>query len=429
MEKESKLSQESTESLQPEGKEGSVVIESRTNFDAFKHRPDNFHEIAREQWEDWRWQQQNAIRSSEQLEKVFPNIPEKQLLLAKEWERRGFRFQLTPYMQAIAEKDNEGNPLLTDPIWRQFFPAFDELLTEQEQQAIDEYSPERENWEIAEEMLTPIAHHKYDNRAILYTADVCLGYCNYCLRSLQSKAKEETHGGKAYWQQTMEVIRNHPEIEEVILSGGDPLVYDNATIEKMLKDIREIPSVKAIRVHTRAFTHNPYRIDEEFGELLKKYAVTEVAIHTTHPNELTKDFQESIDRIRESKARTLLLAQIPLVKGVNDDAELLHRFFMELYASGVKPYYFLHNMPNIPVAASQRTSVKRGLELMNQLGRKISHPAMPEYIIVHRTGKRTVPIEPEGTPEFRYETDQDGHPIIRFKNWKGNWETYIDGKD
>ena len=102
---------------------------------------------------------------------------------------------------------------------------------------------------------------------------------------------------------------------------------------------------------------------------------------------------------------------------------------MELYASGVKPYYFLHNMPNIPAAASQRTSVKLGLELMNQLGRKISHPAMPEYIIVHRTGKRTVPIESEGTPEFRYETDQDGHPIIRFKNWKGNWETYIDGKD
>ncbi|KKR58426.1 MAG: hypothetical protein UT97_C0030G0001 [Parcubacteria group bacterium GW2011_GWC2_40_31] len=429
MEKESKISQESTEPSQPEKKEGSAMIESRANFDAFEHRPDNFHEIAREQWEDWRWQQQNAIRSYEQLEKVFLNIPEKQLLLAKEWERRGFRFQLTPYMQAIAEKDNEGNPLLTDPIWRQFFPAFDELLTEQEQQAIDEYSPERENWEIAEEMLTPIAHHKYDNRAILYTADVCLGYCNYCLRSLQSKAKEETHGGKAYWQQTMEAIYNHPEIEEVILSGGDPLIYDNATIEKMLKDIREIPSVKAIRIHTRAFTHNPYRIDKEFGKLLKKYAVTEVAIHTTHPNELTKDFQESIDRIRESKARTLLLAQIPLVKGVNDDAELLHRFFMELYASGVKPYYFLHNMPNIPAAASQRTSVKRGLELMNRLGRKISHPAMPEYIIVHRTGKRTVPIEPEGTPEFRYETDQDGHPIIRFKNWKGNWETYIDGKD
>jgi len=122
----------------------------------------------------------------------------------------------------------------------------------------------------------------------------------------------------------------------------------------------------------------------------------------------------------------MLLAQTPLIKGVNDSADVLRELFMGLYVAGVKPYYLLHNMPNIPAASSQRTSVRRGVELMLSLKRHISNPAMPEYIIVGKTGKKTVPLELDGTPEFQHEKNSDGYPIIRFKNWKGEWVEYLD---
>jgi lysine 2,3-aminomutase len=125
----------------------------------------------------------------------------------------------------------------------------------------------------------------------------------------------------------------------------------------------------------------------------------------------------------------MLMCDTPLIKGINDDEKILHELFMGLYLAGVKPYYLSHNMPNIPFAAEQRTSVKKGLQLYNRLKRRISNPAMPEYIINHKTGKKTVPECEEGTPDFIYGKDKNGFPTIRFKNWKGAWQTYLDGID
>jgi lysine 2,3-aminomutase len=396
-------------------------------FDSFQNRPEYFANVNLEQWQDWIWQQQNAVRNSMQLKKVFPDFAEEQLKLGQEWQKRGFRFLITPYVLSLVRRDSSGNPLKDDPVWRQVFPVFDELL--KQTGAPDEYSAANENWEMPQEMISPIAQHKYPNRVIIYVADTCLGYCLYCFRSLQSGADSEKHGGRPYFKDSLRQISARPEVEEVILSGGDPLIFDNANIEQMLKEIREIKHVKAIRIHTRAWTHNPYRIDQEFCGLLKKYAVTEMGVHCIHPNELTKDFQDAVSRVRASGARTLLCCDTPLIKGVNDDAEILHELFMELYTSGVKPYYFSHNMPNIPAARSQRTSVRRGLELYNKLKRRISNPAMPEYIITHQGGKKTIPESPEGTPDFVYGKNKNGHPIVRFLNFKGEWQEYLDGLD
>jgi lysine 2,3-aminomutase len=399
-----------------------------SSFDAYGHRPSYFKNIDRKTWSSWVWQQQNALRTTAQLQKVFPQFPSKYLAYATAWEKRGFRFLLTPYVLALTKKDRQGNPLPTDPVWRQIFPLFDQLLKNHAGPP-DEYSPQNENWEVAKEMITPIAQHKYDNRVIIYTADACLGYCVYCFRSLQSNAGSEKHGGRPHWQETLKAIRSRPRVEEVILSGGDPLLYDNHYVESMLHDLREISSVKAIRIHTRAWLHNPYRIDKDFCVLLKKYQVTEIGVHIVHPCEMTKDFQQAVQRIRESGARTMLLTDTPLIKGINDNAKILHQLFMALYLSGIKPYYLSHNMPNIPAAATQRTSVKKGLALYNSLKRHISNTAMPEYIICHESGKRTVPETPESTADFLYQKDQNGHPTIRFKNWKGEWATYIDAKE
>ena len=453
--------------------------------DIFDRRIPYFQNVDRTEWHSWMWQQQNALRNSLQLKKLFPSFPERESLRAQAWEKNGFRFLLTPYVLALVEKDKDGNPLETDPIWRQVFPVFDMLSQVEtpilqkykkrepkgfsqtlrlasdgsrgsrrvashvsgkpfgEQQlgggnvggtscspcGIDEYSPQKENWENSDEMITPIAQHKYRNRVIIYTADACLGYCMYCFRSLQSNAPAEKHGGRPHWNETLEKLRTRPEVEEVILSGGDPLLYDNANVESMLKDLREISSIKAIRIHTRAWLHNPYRIDEEFCRLLKKYRVTEMGVHILHPNEMTSDFQDAVQRIRDSGARTQLMTDTVLVKGINDDSEILHQLFMGLYVSGIKPYYLSHNMPNIPAAASQRTSVRRGLEIYKSLKRHISNVAMPEYIICDRVGKKTVPESLEGAPDFIYDQDENGWPIVRYLDWQERWQVYVDAKD
>ncbi len=417
----------------------------RSEFDAYLNRPEFFAQTGSEMWSSWLWQQQNAIRNAGGLAKVFPRFLHDQLESAREWERRGFRFLLTPYVLALVEKDAQGNPLVNDPIWRQIFPLSRGEANDVENDdgaggdavhddvarnplGPDEYSANQENWEIAGEMISPIAQHKYDNRVIIYVADNCLGYCNYCFRSLQSNAESEKHGGRPHWRTTLEVLRVRTRVEEVILSGGDPLVFDNFGIENMLQDLREIPHIRAIRIHTRAWLHNPFRIDEDFCRLLKKYQVTEMGVHIVHPREMTVDFQDAVARVRASGARTQLMTDTPLIKGVNDSPEILHELFMGLYLSGIKPYYLSHNMPNIPAAGQQRTSVRRGLEIYNSLKRRISNVAMPEYIICHKSGKRTVPETPQGTADFIYDFDANDWPIIRFKNWKGEWEVYVDGK-
>jgi len=394
-------------------------------FDAFDHRPKCFESVTSQEWHNWMWQQQNAVRSLLYLKKLFPNLSADFLEQVSVWEKKGFRFQVTPYVFSLMQYDENGNFLMDDPIVRQVFP----LKIWDHSNRPDEYGAQKENWENPEEMISPIAQHKYDNRVIIYTADACLGYCVYCFRSLQSNAVEEKHGGRPHWKETIEAIRKLPEVEEVILSGGDPLLYDNKGVEEMLRDIRSIEQVKAIRIHTRAWTHNPYRIDEEFCALLKKYSVTEMGVHLIHPRELTGDLAAAVTRIRCSDALTMLLTDTPLIRGINNTNEILHELFMGMYTMGIKPYYLSHCMPNVPAADVQRTSVQEGVRLMKSLKRKISNVAMPEYIITSRDGKKTVPEALAGGPEFLYEKNEEGYPIVRFVNWKGAWETYLNAPE
>ncbi len=397
---------------------------------AYDNRPACYADVPGATWLDWQWQQRQAARSGADLLHVYPALDPTTISLADAWAQRGLRFQITPYQQATIRTDEQGNPRPHDPIWRQFFPVFPTVLLGKQRLPPDEYSPQCENWESPEEKLTPIAHHKYDDRVILYVADVCLSYCGYCLRSMQSTAPEESHGSvRVHWQATLDAVRANPDIREIILSGGDPLVLSNAEIDRMLSDIRAIESIATIRIHTRALSHNPYRIDDDFCQLLRQHRVTVFAVHVAHAQELTEEFKQGVERIRASGALAMLLGQIPLIKGVNDNEQALRELFLGLYELGIKPYYLFHSMPNIPAAAAQRTSVRRGAELMARIGRTLCHPALPEYIIAHSTGKRTVPLVEHGTDDFVYEQRSNGHPVVRFVNWKGEWQVYLDGID
>jgi len=382
----------------------------------------------KDNWEDWKWQQKNSLRSASDVRKYFPNFPEDELAQIAEYDKSR-RWGITPYTLSLMEKDELGNPNPNDPIVKQTFPIRGFRI---------DYSPEsydgseNVNWELPEELPNPMIQHKYGNKAILRSPNFCLGYCGFCfeVERIEDKKSTKRTERKNLWEDTLQYIRDNPEIQEVIFSGGDPLLVSNRNLERRLIDVCEISSVRAIRFHSRALSFNPFRFDDDLINIFRTYSVDCLGIHICHPNELSEDAIDTLERFNERRYGGLIkIGQIPLLKGINDDREVLKELFMGMYESGIKPYYLFHALPWSPASDQYRTSVRRGVELINGLKRDISNVAMPEYVIVHHKGKHTIPLEINGTPEFQYTQNDQGHPIVRFKNWRGNWETYLDSRD
>lgn len=373
------------------------------------------------QWVDWHWQQSHAVRDTESLARLFPSLGST-IRARIDANCRRVRFQLTPYMLSLVRQEPAGVPDLEGPVGKLYVPAYDPP---------DEHQPLAsllaDNWDLPEDMVNPILQHKYENRVNFRIQNRCLAYCAYCFEAKRVLDRDSKVGGfrEDLFQESLEYIRNSEKVHEVVLSGGEPLTLSNDRLDAILRAIRSIPQIRALRIQTRAFTQNPFRVDEGFIRLLKEYDVSALGVHVTHPVELTSEFRAALDRITNAGCRTLFLGQIPLLKDINDSAQVLEELFMALYALRVKPYYLLHAMPETLGAERYRTSVRRGVELMLRFKRRISNPALPEYVIVHAKGKHTVPLEPQGTPEFQYLPSGR----ICFRNWKGEWCEYLDVRE
>ncbi|MBI2632753.1 radical SAM protein [Candidatus Pacearchaeota archaeon] len=384
-------------------------------------------------WYSWSWQQQNAIRDVRDLKDQFTQLPPSFLddLHARSGDK--LKVQLTPYMleqipASLTQKELEKNAWFL-----QFFPLGD-IYT----QGPDAYNG-TDNWENGPEFPTSNLHHKYTNRAVVRFRN-CLAYCNFCFEALGTLEKDPSPL-KTFkwndWQKSLDYLAQNPNIEEVILSGGEPLLLADSKLENILRDISQIkdsdgkPKIRFKRIHTRVMTHNPYRVTDDLVRILADYKVNEIALHVAHPSEITNDVIDAIGKIREGAGRyaPLIATHTPLLNGLNDNADNLWELFGKLFENNIKPYYLLHTMPHTPYANQQRVSVRDGVKLMKQLKRHKSNIAIPEYVIVHYDGKQTVPLELGGTPEFQYAQDPKGNPIIKFINWKGNWVEYPDTQD
>jgi len=384
-------------------------------------------------WYSWNWQQQNAIREINELKGHFVNVrPDFFDEINRSSDKR-LKFQMTPYMLEQIPADITQQELERNPWFLQFFPL-GEIYT----QGADAYNG-TDNWEKGPEFPTSILHHKYTNRALVRFRN-CLSYCNFCFEALGTLEKTPSQS-KVFrwndWQKSIDYLAQNSEIEEIILSGGEPLLLSDSKLESILKDVSEIkkedgtPKIRFKRIHTRVMTHNPYRITDEFVKLLSQYHVNEMALHIAHPSEITEDVIEAVGKIRDGARRyaPMIVTHTPLLRGINDNAETLWELFSKLFENNIKPYYLLHTMPHTPHANKQRVSVQDGVRLIKQLKRHKSNIAIPEYVIAHYDGKQTVPLELEGTPEFQYKSDSNGNPVVRFLNWKGNWVEYPDTQD
>ncbi len=375
-------------------------------------------------WHDWQWQQHNSIRSAQELQREFPGLPHEVVrTIEKNQSRR--RFQITRYTLGLIRRTGDGlSPAEGDPIWQQVVPYWDT-----EGQAAYHYDGETENWELAHEMVTPIAQHKYDNRVIIRLANVCHSYCQFCYEALRTL--EKTSPKDAYqvqhWRATLDYLRRHEEVEEAILSGGEPLMRSDSQIDSILGDLRGIGRWIAIRIHTRSLFFNPFRITNRLIDLLAQHEVNAVGLHVCHPNEITDEFRAAVRKLRQGVP--ILFANMPLLLGINDDPQVLHALCMGLYREGVVPHYLYHFLPFSPGAEQFRTSVQTGIDLIRSLKRHITNLAVPEFVIAHTSGKHTLPLLAPGEEPPRRGLDARGNPVVSYSNWRGELVEYLDVPD
>lgn len=271
----------------------------------------------------------------------------------------------------------------SDPVAKQYIPQLDEL----------KILPDENPDPIGDDAHSPVKGvvHRYPDRVLFKPVSVCAVYCRYCFRRemVGSQAgvlkPTEREAALAY-------IRAHPEIWEVILTGGDPLVLSARQLGEIMDEIAAIDHVKVVRVHTRVPVADPARISDQLVSALKRPDIaTYMAIHINHAQEITDEVRTALAALHAGGIN--LLSQSVLLRGVNDKAEILDTLFRELVALNVKPYY-LHHPDLAPGTSHFRLSIKEGQAIMRALQGRLSGIALPTYMLDIPGGMGKIPLTP-----------------------------------
>jgi lysine 2,3-aminomutase len=336
-----------------------------------------WHDVADADWNDWRWQMKNRITSADQLQRLMPTLSPEEYAGAKLANTK-LALGITPYFFNLIDPADENCP-----IRQQVVPRIEETHTA--------------SWELAdpcgEDSHSPVAGlvHRYPDRVLFLVTDRCASYCRYCTRSrlVSNAAGYDFH---PEYDKQIAYIAAHPEIRDVLLSGGDPLLLSDEKLENLLSRLRAIPHIEFLRIGTRIPIFLPQRITPELCAMLKQFHPLFLSIHTNHPRELTTEVRAALGRLAD--AGIPLGNQSVLLKHVNDDADIMKALLQKLLMCRVKPYY-LYQCDLIAGSAHLRASVAKGLEIMEQLRGHTTGYAVPTYVIDAPGGGGKVPINPE----------------------------------
>jgi lysine 2,3-aminomutase len=269
-----------------------------------------------------------------------------------------------------------------DPLVRQFVPDAREL------QAL----PYERSDPIGDHDFSPVPGivHRYPSRVLLKVAHACPVYCRFCFRREMIGSRGHALQGPALGA-ALDYIRTQPDIEEVILTGGDPMTLSGRRLAAIVQQLASMTHIAFLRIHTRVPIVAPASITASVVEALTVPMPLYVAIHVNHPEELTMEALGAMRRLSEGGAT--LLSQTVLLKGVNDDAQVLGRLFRSLVRHRVRPYY-LHHPDLAPGTSHFRLPIEAGQEIMRQLRGTISGICLPTYVLDVPGGFGKVPIGP-----------------------------------
>lgn len=236
--------------------------------------------------------------------------------------------------------------------------------------------------------------HRYENRALFFPTETCPIICRYCFRKNELGVNDNLFSHKEDNQKIKDYLNIHKEIEEIIFTGGDPLILSNDKLRFWLNFFSEIPSIKMIRFHTRTPVIIPERIDHDFCQLVeefsKKFDVITLVIHTNHKDEWIEGFKTICQRLR--KLPIQLFSQSVLLKGVNDNPHILKDLFYGLSSLGVTPYY-LHHPDQAKGAMHFYISLEEGLSIYQELKKLVSGWALPKYVTETPLGGGKITVE------------------------------------
>lgn len=320
-----------------------------------------FPDISAAQWNDWRWQLANRLTTYRQIARILELTSQEIQALS---QTDAFPTAITPYYASL---------LQSSPLRKTMLPS----LAEKTLGAGETDDP------LGEEpcQVAPGLIHRYPDRVLFLTTQYCSAYCRYCTRSRlvgRHASCSETAGLKQNWEKAFDYIRSHPEIRDVLVSGGDPLTMSDETLDYLLTALRTIKHVEMIRIGSKVPAVLPMRITSRLMKVIRRHHPVFFSLHFTHPDEMTPETAKACERIAD--AGIPAGSQTVLLKGVNDDAETLKKLMHELLKVRVRPYYLFQCDP---IAGSMhfRVPVAKGIELINALRGHTSGYAVPTYAI------------------------------------------------
>lgn len=346
------------------------------------------------EWHDWRSQLKHRIRTLEELQKWVRVTPEEEQAIVK--SQGQYRWMITPYYASLMDPDD---PLC--PIRQQAVPQLAEFtpVANADPDPVGDRHYRKTNRVV----------HKYPDRIVLLVTEACAVYCRHCTRKYHttnvSGTYFEQHEGIS-WDLDFEYIANHPEIRDVLLTGGDPLTYGDEKLGWILDRLRQIPHVEIIRFGSRYPVLLPQRITPEFCQMLEQYHPIWFNTHFNHPKEITPEAAAACDRLL--RHGVVVQNQTVLLKGVNDNLETMQELLKGLLKIRVRPYYLYH-CDNVTGVSHFVTSVEQGQKIMKGLLGHMTGFAVPQYILTTKLGK--IPLWKE---QFR----QDGE-YYQIENYAG----------
>ncbi len=356
-----------------------------------------YKDVPDEKWNDWRWQLSNRLNSVEDMEKI---------LSLSESERKAlqtsglFRVDITPYFISLIDPDDPD-----DPIRKQVIPRSEEM---------EAFTSMMED-SLAEDRHSPVPGlvHRYPDRVLMLVTTQCASYCRYCTRSRIVGDPGQTFS-RAEFEMQIEYLKHTPQVRDVLLSGGDPLVLAPKILEEILSRLREIPHIEIVRIGTRVPVFMPMRITQELCDMLGKYHPLWLNIHVNHASEISAELEAATDRL--SRAGIQLGNQSVLLAGINDCVHIQRELVQKLVRIRVRPYY-LYQCDLVEGAGHFRTPVGKGIEIIEGLRGHTSGYAIPQFVVDAPGGGGKIPVGPN------YQISMSDHKII-LRNYEGYITSY-----
>ncbi|MCF7800856.1 MAG: KamA family radical SAM protein [Candidatus Marinimicrobia bacterium] len=337
------------------------------------------------EWNDWRWQLSHTIRSLEQMEKIpaaeawFASL-DGQTRSRLERVLGTYQMGITPYYLSLIQKFEPG-----DPVFAQIIPREAEatILPDELEDPIGDDNPELHTHPVR------TITHRYTDRVLFHPTPICAVYCRYCFRK-RLVGQAAFTPNPADIEEGVAYIAAHPEIREVIFTGGDPLILPDNRLVKIMQQVAAIEHVLLLRIHTRLPVVNPFRLTAALADGLAGLGKpVRIVTHFNHPVEVT---QTAVQAIRKLIERGIpVLNQSVLLNGVNADTRTLESLLLKLVTNGIQPYY-LHHSDKVRGTGHFRLSISRGREIYRELLTRLPGYAVPGYVLDIPGGYGKIPV-------------------------------------